>query len=172
MRDAFRKKEDELRSLPGIGPYTAGAIAAIAFGGRHAAVDGNVEPCDQPDLCNRDALPDSKPEIRQRTQALVPAKRPGDFAQAMMDLGATICTPRDPNCLICPWSEDCQGRITGLAPSLPRKRAKKKIPVRRGTAFWIERADGAVLLRRRPEKGCSAHDGGALDAMGRFARPA
>ena len=98
-------------------------------------------------------LPDSKPEIREKTQALVPEKRAGDFAQAMMDLGATICTPREPNCLICPWTEHCEGRITGLAPPLPRKKPKKAVPTRRGVAFWIERADGAVLLRRRPEKG-------------------
>ncbi|WP_421696312.1 A/G-specific adenine glycosylase [Aestuariivirga sp.] len=149
----FPHLEDELRSLPGIGPYTAGAIAAIAFGGRHAAVDGNVERVISRFYAIETPLPDSKPEIRERTQALVPAQRAGDFAQAMMDLGATICTPRTPNCLICPWSQDCQGRITGLAPGLPRKRPKKAIPLRRGTAFWIERSDGAVLLRRRPEQG-------------------
>ena len=149
----FPETEAELRTLPGIGPYTAGAIAAIAFGGRHAAVDGNVERVISRVYAIETPLPDSKPEIRERAQALVPAARAGDFAQAMMDLGATICTPRAPNCLICPWSEACTGRISGLAPSLPRKKAKKAVPTRRGTAFWIERADGAVLLRRRPEKG-------------------
>lgn len=149
----FPAAEEVLRSLPGIGPYTAGAIAAIAFGGRHAAVDGNVERVISRIYAIETPLPDSKPEIRAKTQALVPAQRAGDFAQAMMDLGATICTPRDPNCLICPWAEQCQGRITGLAPSLPRKRPKKQVPTRRGVAFLIERADGAVLLRRRPEKG-------------------
>jgi A/G-specific adenine glycosylase len=149
----FPNTEAELRSLPGIGPYTAGAIAAIAFGGRHAAVDGNVERVISRIHAILTPLPESKPEIRERTQALVPEARAGDFAQAMMDLGATICTPRDPNCLICPWTEHCQGRITGLAPTLPRKKPKKEVPTRRGVAFWIERADGAVLLRRRPEKG-------------------
>ena len=149
----FPDTEEELRSLPGIGPYTAGAIAAIAFGGRHAAVDGNVERVISRIHAIETPLPDSKPGIRVKAQALVPEKRAGDFAQAMMDLGATICTPRDPNCLICPWTEHCRGRITGLAPALPRKKPKKAVPTRKGVAFWIERADGAVLLRRRPEKG-------------------
>ena len=149
----FPETEEGLRTLPGIGPYTAGAIAAIAFGGRHAAVDGNVERVISRIHAIETPLPDSKPEIRARAQALVPERRAGDFAQAMMDLGATICTPRDPNCLICPWAEHCRGRITGLAPTLPRKKPRKDVPTRRGTAFWIERGDGAVLLRRRPEKG-------------------
>jgi A/G-specific adenine glycosylase len=149
----FPQAEAELRRLPGIGPYTAGAIAAIAFGGRHAAVDGNVERVISRLYAIETPLPGSKAEIRARAEALVPDQRAGDFAQAMMDLGATICTPRDPNCLICPLAADCQGRISGLAPTLPRKAQKKPVPVRRGTAFWIERADGAVLLRRRPEKG-------------------
>lgn len=149
----FPETEAELRSLPGIGPYTAGAIAAIAFGGRHAAVDGNVERVISRIHAIETPLPDSKPEIRDKAQALVPERRAGDFAQAMMDLGATICTPRDPNCLICPWTEHCRGRITGLAPSLPRKKPKKQVPTRKGVAFWIARKDGAVLLRRRPEKG-------------------
>ncbi len=149
----FPETEAGLRTLPGIGPYTAGAIAAIAFGGRHAAVDGNVERVISRLHAIATPLPDSKPEIREKAQALVPEHRAGDFAQAMMDLGATICTPKQPNCLICPLAEGCEGRITGLAPSLPRKKPKKQVPVRRGTAFWIEREDGAVLLRRRPEKG-------------------
>ncbi|MCA3559427.1 MAG: A/G-specific adenine glycosylase [Aestuariivirga sp.] len=149
----FPSTEEELRSLPGIGPYTAAAIAAIAFGGRHAAVDGNVERVISRIYAIETPLPGSKPDIRARAQALVPERRAGDFAQAMMDLGATICTPRDPNCLICPWAEHCRGRIAGLASSLPRKTPKKAVPTRRGVAFWIERKDGAVLLRRRPEKG-------------------
>jgi A/G-specific adenine glycosylase len=149
----FPATEEALRSLPGIGPYTAGAIAAIAFGGRHAAVDGNVERVISRIYAIETPLPLSKPEIRAKAQALVPEQRAGDFAQAMMDLGATICTPRQPNCLICPWTEHCAGRISGLAPTLPRKAPKKAVPTRRGVAFWIERADGAVLLRRRPEKG-------------------
>lgn len=149
----FPQTEPALRALPGIGPYTAGAIAAIAFGGRHAAVDGNVERVISRLYAIETPLPGSKPEIREKAQALVPDHRAGDFAQAMMDLGATICTPRAPNCLICPLAEDCAGRVSGLAPSLPRKTQKAAVPTRRGTAFWIERDDGAVLLRRRPEKG-------------------
>ena len=98
-------------------------------------------------------LPDSKPHIRSIAQAMVPERRAGDFAQAMMDLGATICTPREPNCLLCPLAKDCQGRIMGIAAFLPRKRGKAPVPLRRGIAFWIEREDGAVLLRRRPDKG-------------------
>ncbi len=149
----FPETEPDLRSLPGIGPYTAGAIAAIAFGKRHAAVDGNVERVITRLYAIETPLPDSKPEIRQKTQALVPESRAGDFAQAMMDLGATICTPKSPDCLNCPWTEHCVGRKLNIATSLPRKRPKKKVPLRRGVAFWIEREDGAVLLRRRPEKG-------------------
>ncbi len=149
----FPETEEELRSLPGIGPYTAGAIAAIAFGKPHAAVDGNVERVISRLYAIETPLPDSKPEIRALTQALVPQARAGDFAQALMDLGATICTPKSPNCLICPWTEHCEGRRTGLAPSLPRKKQKRAVPVRRGVAYWVEREDGAVLLRRRPEKG-------------------
>jgi A/G-specific adenine glycosylase len=122
----FPETEAALRTLPGIGPYTAGAIAAIAFGGRHAAVDGNVERVISRFYAIETPLPDSKPEIRERTQALVPEHRAGDFAQAMMDLGATICTPRAPNCLICPWTDDCAGRITGLAPRFPARRRRSR----------------------------------------------
>ena len=149
----FPETEAELRNLPGIGPYTAAAIAAIAFGGRHAAVDGNVERVISRYFAIETPLPQAKPEIRERAQALVPERRAGDFAQAMMDLGATVCTPRQPNCTLCPWAQDCRGRIAGIAASLPRKAEKKAIPLRKGVCFWIERADGAVLLRRRPEKG-------------------
>ena len=149
----FPETEPELRSLPGIGTYTAGAIAAIAFGKRHAAVDGNVERVISRLYAIETPLPDSKPEIRQKTQALVPQSCPGDFAQALMDLGATICTPKSPDCPNCPWAEHCAGLKRGIAASLPLKRPKKKVPLRCGVAFWIERDDGAVLLRRRPEKG-------------------
>ena len=149
----FPEQESELRALPGIGPYTAAAIAAIAYDGRHAAVDGNVERVISRYYAIETPLPQSKPEIRERAQALVPEARAGDFAQAMMDLGATICTPRQPNCPLCPWTEHCRGRITGIAGSLPRKAEKKKIPLRKGICFWVAREDGAVLLRRRPDKG-------------------
>jgi A/G-specific adenine glycosylase len=149
----FPDVEVDLRSLPGIGAYTAGAIVAIAFDKPHAAVDGNVERVISRIYAIETPLPESKPEIRARTQALVPERHAGDFAQAMMDLGATICTPKSPNCLICPWADRCEGRKTGLAPSLPRKKPKAAVPLRKGVAFWVERENGAVLLRRRPEKG-------------------
>ena len=149
----FPSDHAALLALPGVGPYTASAIAAIAFDGRHAAVDGNVERVVSRYYAIETPLPESKPLIRQKAEALVPERRAGDFAQAIMDLGATICTPKSPNCLMCPWTEDCAGRISGLAAELPRKAAKRAIPTRRGHAFWIERGDGAVLLRRRPEKG-------------------
>jgi A/G-specific adenine glycosylase len=149
----FPQTADDLRALPGVGPYTAAAIAAIAFGQRHAAVDGNVERVISRLHAIETPLPAAKPLIREFAQALVPKARAGDFAQAMMDLGATICTPRAPACGQCPFNKVCEGRRKGLASSLPRKLDKKKRPVRHGTAFWIQRDDGAVLLRRRPEKG-------------------
>ena len=149
----FPETEAGLLGLPGIGPYTAGAIAAIAFDEPRAAVDGNVERVVSRAFAIEEPLPDSKPEIRRIAQSLVPKQRAGDFAQAMMDLGATICTPRSPNCLICPWADDCLALKRGIAAELPRKAPKKSVPVRRGTAFWAARPDGAVLLRRRPEKG-------------------
>ena len=150
---SFPQQEAELRKLPGIGHYTAGAIAAIAFDQPHAAVDGNVERVLSRLHAIEDPLPLSKPAIRAHAAALVPESRAGDFAQAMMDLGATVCTPKSPACGQCPWASDCRGRELGLAAELPRKLAKAALPTRRGTAFWITREDGAVLLRRRPERG-------------------
>ena len=150
---AFPDTRDDLMRLPGIGPYTAAAIAAIAFGRREAAVDGNVERVIARYFALQTPLPDAKPEIAMIADGLVPADRPGDFAQAMMDLGATICAPRKANCLICPWVQTCTGRAQGLQGVLPRKRPKVPKPTRYGVAFWIEREDGAVLIRRRPEKG-------------------
>ena len=149
----FPQSPDQLLKLPGIGPYTAGAIAAIAFDQPFAAVDGNVERV----LSRLDAittpLPNSKPLIKARAQELMPKRRAGDFLQAMMDLGATICTPKSPNCLICPWTAECEGRKAGIADTLPRKLAKKKVPTRFGHAYFAVSASGEVLLRRRPEKG-------------------
>jgi len=150
----FPDTEDSLRALPGIGPYTAAAIAAIAFDRRAAVVDGNVERV----LCRffeiTDPLPAAKAPVKEVMAALTPVDRPGDFAQAVMDLGATICTPKRPACAICPWSAGCVGRKSGLAASLPRKAPKKEKPTRRGAAFVaVNKADGAVLVRRRPPKG-------------------
>jgi A/G-specific adenine glycosylase len=149
----FPTTQAELLALPGIGPYTSAAIASIAFDRPHAAVDGNVERVMSRLYAMETPLPLSKPLIREKAQALVPAKRAGDFAQALMDLGATICTPRSANCVICPWTDYCEGRKLGIAESLPRKLPKAKIPTRVGIAFWVERDDGFILLRRRPQKG-------------------
>jgi A/G-specific adenine glycosylase len=153
MDGVFPCTADALLKLPGIGPYTAAAIAAIAFDEAVAAVDGNVERVVSRLFAIETPLPDAKPEIRAIAGRLVPKVRPGDFAQAMMDLGATVCAPRKANCLICPLAQGCQGRNLGIAETLPRKKAKPERPVRRGRAFWIERGDGAVLLRRREDKG-------------------
>ena len=149
----FPTTQAELLTFPGIGPYTSAAIASIAFDRPHAAVDGNVERVMSRLYAIETPLPLSKLLIKEKAQALVPAKRAGDFAQALMDLGATICTPRSANCLICPWTDYCKGRKLGIAESLPRKLPKAKIPTRVGTVFWVERNDGFILLRRRPQKG-------------------
>ena len=144
---------EALQALPGIGPYTSAAIAAIAFDIKAAAVDGNVERVMSRFYAIEEPLPASKPLIRVAAQALVPTKRSGDFAQALMDLGATICTPKSPSCPDCPWTEHCRGRVRRMAISLPRKAAKAKVPTRHGHVYWIENAAGDVLVRKRPTKG-------------------
>ena len=144
---------DGLLELPGIGPYTAGAISAIAYDERQAAVDGNVERVITRAFALETPLPDVKPQVREITQSLVPEKRAGDFAQAMMDLGSGICTPKNPDCRLCPWELSCKAKKLGIAETLPRRKEKPKVPQRQGIAWWIERADGALLLRRRPDKG-------------------
>ncbi len=149
----FPDSEEELRRLPGIGPYTAAAIAAIAFGRAAAAVDGNVERVVSRLFRVETPLPLAKAEIRTLTQVLVPDDRPGDFAQAVMDLGATICTPRRPACALCPWMAPCLARAVGLQETYPRKRPKREGVLRRGAAFVALRGDGTVLLRTRPPKG-------------------
>jgi A/G-specific adenine glycosylase len=142
-----------LRALPGIGDYTAAAIAAIAFDRREAAVDGNVERVVARLFAVKEAMPAAKPRLRVLARELVPEARSGDFAQAMMDLGATICTPRRPRCVLCPWRESCAARAGGFAEDLPARAEKPERPRRLGVVFWLTRADGAVLLRRRPESG-------------------
>jgi A/G-specific adenine glycosylase len=151
--EKFPDTEEALRTLPGIGPYTSAAIAAIAFDQPHAAVDGNVERVMARLHAIETPLPAAKLLIKEKAQALVPKKRAGDFAQALMDLGATICMPRTANCQICPWTDDCRARKHGIAESLPRKMPKEKVPTRLGIAFWVERDDGHILLRRRSQKG-------------------
>lgn len=153
---AFPQSEAELLDLPGIGPYTAAAISAIAFGQRSSPVDGNIERVVARQFAVETPLPAAKPELRRLAATLTPEVRAGDFAQAMMDLGATICTPKRPSCLMCPIQRGCRGNELGTAPTLPRKLAKPERPERFGVAFVALREDGAVLLRRRPEQGLLA----------------
>jgi len=142
-----------LRELPGIGPYTAGAIAAIAFDARAAAVDGNTERVVARLFAVEDALPAGKPVIRALAETLLPQERAGDFAQALMDLGATICTPKKPACVLCPWRGDCRAAARGDAETFPRKAKKRTGVLRRGAAFVLLRCDGFVLLRSRAPGG-------------------
>jgi A/G-specific adenine glycosylase len=145
-----------LATLPGVGAYTAAAIAAIAFDKRATPVDGNVERVIARLFAVEAVLPAAKPDIRRLAESLTPAVRPGDFAQALMDLGATICTPARPCCALCPWSEACMAHRLGAAETFPRKAPKREGRLRRGAAFWVERADGAVLVRTRPLRGLLA----------------
>jgi A/G-specific adenine glycosylase len=151
---AFPDTAAALRKLPGIGAYTAGAVAAIAFERAEAAVDGNVERVMTRLFAIETALPAARPEIRTVTQGLVPDRRPGDFAQAVMDLGATICTPKRPACALCPWMAPCRARALGLQETFPRKVKKVKGTLRRGAVFVaIRSGDEAILLRTRPAEG-------------------
>jgi A/G-specific adenine glycosylase len=149
----FPDDEESLRTLPGIGDYTAAAIAAIAHGRPSVVMDGNIERVIARMFAITDPLPAVKPKLKALAATLTPTERPGDYAQALMDLGATVCTPRQPACVLCPWREACEASRQGIAESLPTKIAKPDRPTRRGIAFWALRKDGAVLLRRRPEKG-------------------
>lgn len=142
-----------LRALPGIGPYTAAAIASIAFDAPETVVDGNVERVMARLFDIQTPLPAAKPEITAQAAALTPRQRPGDYAQAVMDLGATICTPRKPACGICPWSAPCLARARGTAPDLPRKTPKAAQPIRHGIAYLARRSDGAWLLETRTPQG-------------------
>jgi A/G-specific adenine glycosylase len=149
----FPKAEAELAALPGIGPYTAAAIAAIAFDAPAAAVDGNVERVVARLFAVEQELPAAKPEIRRLAERLVPLQRSGDFAQALMDLGASICTPKKPACVLCPWRDACAARRRGDPETFPLKAPKKEGRLRRGAAFVVVRADGSVLVRSRAPKG-------------------
>ena len=142
-----------LRVLPGIGDYTAAAIAAIAYDASAVPVDGNVERVVARLFAVEEALPAAKPVIKQLAASLLPANRNGDFAQALMDLGATICSPKRPACALCPWTEACLACARGDQETFPRKTPKREGKMRRGAAFVVLRADGRMLLRRRPEKG-------------------
>ncbi len=142
-----------LKALPGIGDYTAAAIAAIAFDRPEPVLDGNVERVIARLFAVETPLPAAKPALRALLADLVPKRRPGDFAQAMMDLGATVCTPTRPRCLACPLAEACAGRAGGAPARLPLKAPKPERPVRRAVAFWLVDGQGRALLRRRPERG-------------------
>jgi A/G-specific adenine glycosylase len=149
---AFPDTEEGLRALPGIGPYTAAAIAAIAFDRRTMPVDGNIERVVSRLFAIEQELPQAKPRIQQLAATLLGESRAGDSAQALMDLGASICTPKKPACALCPLSEDCVARGRGDQETFPRKLAKKTGALRRGAAFVVTRGD-ALLVRSRPEKG-------------------
>ena len=144
----FPRTEAALRALPGLGAYTAAAIAAIAFGERAVVVDANVERV----VARLFAIRDKGAAIRVAADAITPDARSGDFAQGMMDLGSTICTPRTPKCLLCPLADRCDGRLAGDPEAYPARKAKAAKPQRYGTVFWLERG-GAVWLVRRPAKG-------------------
>ncbi|MDP3908168.1 A/G-specific adenine glycosylase [Novosphingobium sp.] len=169
----FPQTEADLRELPGLGAYTAAAVAAIAFGQRAVVVDANVERVVARLFAIDEPLPGARKAIRVRTEEITPDRRAGDFAQAMMDLGATVCTVRSPRCLLCPLSHACAGRATG-AERFPVKPPKAAKPQRRGRAFWIGQG-GAVWLVRRggtgmlagmralPDDGWSARGDGASE---------
>ena len=147
---------EELRALPGIGEYTAAAITAIAFDGAAVPVDGNIERVVSRLFAVEEQLPAAKPRIKQLAASLLPSRRAGDFAQAFMDLGATICSPKRPACALCPWIESCVAYLRGDQETFPRKAPKREGQLRRGAAYVALRADGRVLLRKRPDKGLLA----------------
>ena len=148
----FPQTLDDLRALPGVGDYTAAAVAAIAFDAPAVPVDGNVERVVTRLFAVEEALPAAKPEIKRLAASLLPSRRSGDFAQALMDLGATICSPKRPACALCPWNDVCAARARGDQETFPRKAPKREGRLRYGAAFVALRADGRVLLRQRPDK--------------------
>jgi A/G-specific adenine glycosylase len=149
----FPPSESALRELPGIGAYTAAAVTAIAFNQATTPIDGNIERVVARLYAVATPLPAGKAEIARHARALTPAERAGDFAQALMDLGATICTPKKPACALCPWNGACVARARGEAELFPRRAAKREGELRRGAAFVARRADDRLLLRTRPARG-------------------
>ncbi|MEL6877662.1 MAG: A/G-specific adenine glycosylase [Pseudomonadota bacterium] len=175
-RGGFPTTEAELRELPGLGAYTAAAIAAIAFGERAVVVDANVERVVSRLFNITEPLPKAHKAIRDAAERITPEDRSGDFAQAMMDLGSSICTSKSPKCLLCPLSEICEARKTGEPERLPVKPPKKAKPERIGTAYWIERGEGDTRevwlvkragtgmlggMRSLPDDGWSAREDGS-----------
>ena len=153
---AFPPDEESLLRLPGIGPYTAAAILSIAFNKPATVVDGNVERIMARLFCLETPLPAAKKEIYVHAQQLTPQERSGDYAQALMDLGSLICTPKNPKCSLCPLQSYCASM--GLNPEeFPKRLPKEAKPIRYGTFFWIENAQGEVLLEKRPDKGLLAN---------------
>jgi A/G-specific adenine glycosylase len=149
---SFPDNEEALRALPGIGRYTAAAIAAIAFGRRAVAVDANVERVVARLFAVEAPLPQARPALYALADRLTPDRRAGDFAQAMMDLGATICTPRQPRCMLCPLAAGCEAHRIGKETDYPRKAVRRPRPHRQAIAYWLEH-NGDVLLVRRPKRG-------------------
>jgi len=149
----FPDSEAGLAALPGIGPYTAAAVAAIAFDRPATVVDGNIERVMARLFAVTEPLPRVKPALRDHAAALTPRTRPGDHAQALMDLGATVCTARKPGCMLCPLRRWCRGHALGLAPDLPRRAPKRAKPVRLGLCWLAEDGAGHVWVTRRPETG-------------------
>ncbi|MEZ5920357.1 MAG: A/G-specific adenine glycosylase [Parvularculaceae bacterium] len=152
-RGAFPEREEELQKLPGVGAYTAAAIAAIAFDECAIVLDGNIERVTSRLFAVRTPLPKAKAELKKAIGSVWPKKRSGDFAQALMDLGAMICTPRAPKCLLCPLAKYCVARANGVADELPVKAKKSAKPTRRGVAYALFNARDEMLFERRPEKG-------------------
>lgn len=149
----FPDTRAELLALPGIGPYTAAAIASIAFGRSECVVDGNVERVMARMFDVATPLPAAKPVLTAHASTLTPVLRAGDYAQAVMDLGATVCTPKSPDCGLCPWSAACLARAAGRAPKLPLRSPKPVKPTRYGIAYIARNGNGAWLLERRGDKG-------------------
>ncbi|MGR3502681.1 A/G-specific adenine glycosylase [Pseudaestuariivita sp.] len=149
----FPEDPEALRALPGIGPYTTAALSSIAFDLPETVVDGNVERVIARLRDVHMPLPAAKAELTARAEELTPKTRPGDYAQAIMDLGATICTPRKPACGLCPWQASCAGRLNGTHLDLPKKLPKKRKPTRLGFAYVARRVDGALLVETRPDEG-------------------
>ncbi|MSO64444.1 MAG: A/G-specific adenine glycosylase [Alphaproteobacteria bacterium] len=149
----FPDQEKALRDLPGVGEYTAAAIAAIAFGRRTAPVDANIERVMARLIGMTEPVRAAKARLRHAAGAIIRRQHAGDTVQALMDLGASLCTPRRPRCLLCPWQDDCVARAQGLSERIPVKAPRPVRPMRHAVVFWLERPDGGVLLRRRPDDG-------------------
>jgi A/G-specific adenine glycosylase len=152
----FPNSYDELLTLPGFGPYTAAAVTSIAFDRRANVVDGNVERVMARIFAIREPMPEAKPKLRTAAATLLPASRHGDYAQALMDLGATICTPRNPKCMICPWNKSCRARALGIQDQLPVRAKPKAKPVRRAIGFVLMTKQNEILLRQRGKTGLLA----------------